>query len=385
MLLITFTYHNVMPEFLDFLSSFGRQTYSQDFQTSGFRQRSCFRSQGKGTQISELGRSGCAIRLCYSLRSVEPSESQQDWPWSIRQTAVHHSFDLETGRANWFVIKGNEMMKKRFREAKSRGLQVFNSFSDLGKAFASSLTDHLTVCEWSNEHWRWYITFLEDRLQTLTRRALSIKVEKSVSPVVWDSVRPNIQQRLSEADEDKGAAMERRFTQLSSPSSPKTPREEIQVQPFPPDKRGLPAPNSTETCASSSHEFSFTDVQKTQYIQEQARDALLAVKVNTTVLMDLREHYQVLAESNQLPQHTFASIGPNVTTFKQDLSAIGKDFQMHQLRLESLLNSVAERKGLVCGALNIPYLPQLNLYSCIAYWSTTIWRRIGFLLQTRVQ
>lgn len=98
MLMTIFSYHQVMPAVLDFLFPFGRQEYAKDFHFSGFRQDTCLAEFERGLQIPELGWSGLGIQLCYGLKSVETSLSQPEWPWSIRQCAIHHSLDLESGR-----------------------------------------------------------------------------------------------------------------------------------------------------------------------------------------------------------------------------------------------------------------------------------------------
>lgn len=376
--MVTFSYHNVMPEFLDFLSSFGKHTYSQDFQIGGFRERTCLTSPERALQVPGLGRSGRDIRLCYSLRSVEPSESQTEWPWSIRQTAVHHSFDVEIGRAAWFVVKGNELIKRRFRGGMSRDLQGPRPYSDTGKAFASSLTAHLTFCEWSNEHWRWYITFLEERLQSLTRHALSMKVEKSANPIAWEFSTPTVKQRPAEGTDYKVAAMERRYTQLSSPTSAKTPREETVDQPLPPDMRGPSIAHTAQTTCLSGEELSFTDLQKTQNIQEQAKNALLTIKVNAAVLVDLREHYQLLAQTDELPEELLMTSGSSVSSFGKKLRVIEKDFLMHLTRLDALLDLLADRKGLVCANSSPLDRSLLNFSSYAMFWSTITWRQTEF-------
>ena len=117
MLMSVLTYHQDMPAFMDFLIRLGLQEYPQDFDFSGFRQQTTLSDFDRGLRIPEVGRSGRGYQLCYSLKAVEQSKSQAEWPWSIRQTAIHHSFDVHHGRANWIVIKGDQLMKNRIRLA----------------------------------------------------------------------------------------------------------------------------------------------------------------------------------------------------------------------------------------------------------------------------
>src|ERR1700731_4228660 len=82
MLTYMLTYYQVMPAYLDFIFPFGLQEYAQDFHFSGFREETHLLLAEKSLQITELGRSGRDMCMCYSLKSVERSEAQ-DWPWSI--------------------------------------------------------------------------------------------------------------------------------------------------------------------------------------------------------------------------------------------------------------------------------------------------------------
>ncbi|KAF2204801.1 hypothetical protein GQ43DRAFT_428635 [Delitschia confertaspora ATCC 74209] len=166
------TYHQVMPAFLDFIFPFGEQEYEQDFHFCGFREENHLDNGLQGLLIPELGRSGCELRLCYNLRSVERSGST----WSIRQTAVYHSFDLENGHSLWITVKGNNCIKDRITESLSPLKKP--KFQTRDVAFSASLVTHLLMCDWAGENWRWYINDLEHDLQKLTRHALSTPVGK---------------------------------------------------------------------------------------------------------------------------------------------------------------------------------------------------------------
>ena len=73
---------------------------------------------GGGLNIPELVRSGRNIRICDSLKSVkhiENSDNKLDLPWLVRQTALYHSFDIDTGKASWMAIKGIQLIKDRIQ------------------------------------------------------------------------------------------------------------------------------------------------------------------------------------------------------------------------------------------------------------------------------
>jgi hypothetical protein len=183
MFVFLFSYHQVIPSFLDFLFPFGKQIYARDAHFSGLREDSRFdkRSSPNDTGLSGLGRSGADLRLCYNLRSVERSATgQPGLQWSIRQAAVYHEFDIETGRALWIFVKGNKMIKQRMEEFST--LSSSTKLSTHSEAFAASLAPHLLLCDWAGENWRWYINDLEEELQKLTRDVLAAQVDRPPSP-----------------------------------------------------------------------------------------------------------------------------------------------------------------------------------------------------------
>ena len=188
------TFFQINPSFLDFVFPFGRQGFARDFHFSGLRDESRLANYWDSCVLTELGRSGRDIRFCYNLRSVERSKDHS--PWSIRQCAVYHTFDLETGKTFWIFVKANKVIKDRMTEALERSHCRASSSKPLRQPgylpsyddFNISLETHLLLCNWSGENWRWYINDLEDQLQATTRGALAFQVEKKVAPVLASPV-----------------------------------------------------------------------------------------------------------------------------------------------------------------------------------------------------
>lgn len=166
-----------MPAFLDFVFPFGEQEYEEDFHFSGFREEDHLDNRRRVPQIPELGRSGRELRICYNLRSVEQTNDKKSiLPWSIRQTAVYHSFDLETAQSLWVTVKGNHCIKDRILESMQAAKN--RTFQTDGEAFSATLATHLLLCDWAGENWRWYINNLEKEFQKLTRSTMSTVVDK---------------------------------------------------------------------------------------------------------------------------------------------------------------------------------------------------------------
>lgn len=301
MLTLVFTYHQVLPSFLDFLFPFGNQQYAQDFHFGGFKHEDRFSDVDSGLRIPEFGWSGRDFHFCYNLKSIEPSKGHPEWPWSIRQSALYHLFDVETGRTNWIIIKGDQLLKKRIKSATgSRGLPEASCFDTVDRAFASTLAIHVILCEWSGENWRWYINFLEEALQATTRPTLSAMVDPFPSSMAYDG--PSMMAQLDY-------------------------------------KRHV----------TTSHEdFSFSDLQRIQFIQEKVNETLLVLKVNVNVLTELRQHYRSICESDGWPRELALKCKGDIFRFEKRVIAVEKDLQMQQSRTETLLSLLADRKSLVC-------------------------------------
>jgi hypothetical protein len=175
-----FSYHQVMPSFLDFVFPFGKQVYPQDSYFSGLREDARFAPGADNTGLAALGRSGNGLRLCYNLRSVEPTKDDPLLPWTIRQSAVYHHFDTNTSAALWIVVKGNNLINTRMIEVTKATSRSRSSAR--AEAFSATLRSHLIMCDWSGENWRWYINDLETQLQSLTKHVYATQPEKEPIP-----------------------------------------------------------------------------------------------------------------------------------------------------------------------------------------------------------
>ena len=162
------TYHQVMPGYLDFVSLFGSQSEPKDLRYSGFREQTLLSSPPRGLAVSSLGRSGRQYQLCYNLKGVadissSTTVSSQDKEWSIRQLAVHHQFDVETGTSLWIVTKGDLEIQKRVKEMTGRdGRPEDKAFDTPEQCFRCSLRVHLLNGHWATEEWHSFIQWLEE-------------------------------------------------------------------------------------------------------------------------------------------------------------------------------------------------------------------------------
>lgn len=365
--MLCFTRFTVMPEFVDFLFPFGFQSYAQDFFFSGFRQR---------TQLGEHWRSTAPIarpltkryQICYNFKSVAPDFGD----WSIDHCAIHHSFDLKEVRTNWIVIKGDQLMKRRIESVTSdHGSQKPSDYKSMSGAFKSSLETHLIFCDWSAENWRWYINFLEDKFQRMTRRTFSAPVHVPFLPAAatkkfTPETRTMIQRigmfRLSMFSRtpkhmtEKGSLNPTINPQPSAPRTYENPETGIS-QPLPPDEdddddddddkpESALAPNNINT-KDKTRDFSFGKLRKVHYVAEKANEAKLVLNQNIIVLTQLRQYYQSLSKRKDFPKDLAESCKEVLVDFELCTDRLENDMQIQIMRLETLLRLLEDRETLV--------------------------------------
>ena len=169
MLCRLFTHHQVMPQYLNFMSVFSMSPEKDDMSFGGRDLRFVgFQVQNalcrNSMAIPGLERSGRRFQMCYNLKTaVKRSESS----WSIKQAAFHHQFDIETGNALWISTKGGlEDIKGKVESLTgSSGRLEDRSFGDALECFISSLAVHLMYCHWSTEGWCLCIQHIEREVE----------------------------------------------------------------------------------------------------------------------------------------------------------------------------------------------------------------------------
>lgn len=355
MLLMTTSYHQIMPSFLNFLFSFGTQNHRKDFFFTGFRHDTRLSGSEKTVAIPTLGRSGRTLRLCYSLRSVEASPDQEKWPWSIRGTAAHHAFDFETGRASWLIVKserGASMKERIIAETSSQNGNMLNKFDSRDQAFSSTLSTHLLLCDWSVENWRWYINYMEQEVQAITRKTLSVTVAKPHTEpkpkVLFTRTNTGVLVPPKKTSTSKSLTTKRQPTMPLAKVAPALSTHGPPGPPGPPPLLSkLPQPMNIDPFQPGS-EFSFEDLQRIEYIEEHANEALLVNTLNSSILSALAQHYTSILESTSCPYDLQKKCLIDFRRFVDRISDISTEIQAQKSRVETLLRLLADRKALVC-------------------------------------
>jgi hypothetical protein len=346
MLTYVLTYHQVMPAFLDFLFPFGRQEHARGFPFSGFRHETRLNPLHNGLNIPALDRSGQELRMSYSLKSVEKSDGQIHWPWSIRQTAVYHSLDIKTGVSSWVVVKGNQLMKSRMElVTQSRNFRNANGFDSPARSFASSLILQLVICDWCSEDWRWYISFLEEALQEKTRRTLSIQVERVTSPV---EVKADPMWTSSSTMPNSEKTAHSHLSLLDASEKPLPPPELPPGYPPPPPGRPQgPVPSLSPQMLMDPGNFTFSDMQRVQFLEDKANEVLSILESNMHVLAELEMHYTTVRTSECWPEEFIQEGSAEIMRFHNRIASVINDLRMQASRTKTLLRLLADRKSLV--------------------------------------
>lgn len=203
-----FTYFQVMPSYVDFVSVFSARRTDEfdvsDIRFSSFRERVRLAPDAQGLDLPHLGVSGRGYQLSYNLKGIvnKSKESpkwsagihQTKWDWSTRQAVFHHQFDMGHGTTLWILTSARKYLQERVQKlvgqsgtVQSRALQQAGNgiqpktpnddeevearmedrtFSTVEESFVASLSVHLLLAQYASEDWRGYLRWLEQMLES---------------------------------------------------------------------------------------------------------------------------------------------------------------------------------------------------------------------------
>lgn len=346
------SFHDVMPSFLDFILTFGKRHHAEEFPFQGFRQRTRLSNDARGLEIPELGRSGQDLSICYNLRSVE--QSKDEWPWAMRQTAVYHSFDVKLGRSTWIVAKANRLIEDRIRSATGNGLRAAKSDTKRHE-FSANILMHLTFIEWASENWRWYIDFLEEQAQALTRPTLKMSVQRTQYSVSTSPTTPRPPpSRWPTRSSSIGFSSGGSGTTFAEDKKPSLPRalSSICAKLSRPAQQSLPQTLVPEHHVNTEEKgFRIDDLQRNQYLEDKTNETMLVIDGNLNVMDELLKFYRSVLDSNDCPQELKDGCRPEFDRFVTYVEGIKNDLHMQRSRAKSILRLLCDRKSLLFGIL----------------------------------
>lgn len=355
----TLSHHQVPSDFLDFLFSFGSTCEPVDYHMSGFHSGDTLGSaSSRSLAIPKLGRTGCEHHMQYLLRTVEPSTSfDGSTTWNIRQMAVHHSFDFNSGKALWINIKTNSVVRKRIRDAMYEFPSMSSdATSDLPGSFAAALITHIIHLDWCDDNWRSCIRDIEREIRLILVKAKTARIDQQ----------PNL---------SASPAMKKILTMPSTTYAHKTSRARIGIGRFLTQLamclKGRDAKDNEASNASRSQPkendssndnnaltkqldslmvldtFSFREMQRLHYLGEQLESFRVVLELNQQTLRDVAEHYTDLARRDWLPEAIKDGCKEQQTRFAQRVRRIGKNLEIRSTQITSLIAWLQDGKSLV--------------------------------------
>ena len=165
------SYYQVMPTYLDFLTTFGQESHRRDHRSNGFRGRTRLSTRPSPETVAvDLGRSGRHIQMCYNLQSVTcsdpPDTPLKDMQWGRGSAALYHHFDVVEGNALWMITTGGRYFRDRVEDTVGLpGRPKDRDYSTLEAAFRSNLEVHAVAAHWAKQGWSAYLRWLEDVIE----------------------------------------------------------------------------------------------------------------------------------------------------------------------------------------------------------------------------
>ena len=355
MLMLCFTYFQVMPEFIDFLSVFGKQTRARHFHFGAFKRRtrlgtSTRSSSSHGLQIPQLGWSGRDLQTCYNLKSMEAS-SQGGWPWSPRDCIVNHTFDVENVKTTWIIIKGNKLIQDRVLSAgKYQSPAELSSFQTLDRAFVSTFATHLLICDWAAENWEQFVSYVEDRHHDISRRVVSNEINIPPMFVRASGSSPHQNNKRTETDLSAKSAisgMSKLRTDtleswLSILKKDTALPSQLDANPEIVVKNNSSFPNKetmkVEFDTQGQDGFSFGDLQTLHDLHNKAKEAILILQLNIKVISQLLDYYRTTLRLEKFPKEIVQNSAEEFDYFQSRIEEMKGDFRTYILKLETLVD-----------------------------------------------
>jgi len=380
------THEQIDPSFLEAVYTFGDQEDPKDLCLMNFSsQHTLTAPEDRLIAIPQMGRSGREIRVSYLLRSVE-AKKNRDWPWQIRQAAVYHSFDIETGKSFWFTIKGNNQLSSRIMQASSLLDLPSSTGSPNGDSipyFKASLATHLICISWCDENWRKCINDLEDgirkRLEEARKAPIDDDLDEKTNKLVTyprslrQSRRNTMPSRNNTINIRNNTSLTRPSTgirkqstwgllqaasrSLMNPTSliPKAANVDMEMGTLQPPTGTLQGADddsgSREPLIDTReilNKFRFSDLQTLHTYGDRVQRSILTLKLNISVLRDLDSFYRGLLNSDITTFRTIKdACKDDLAYFLDEVKSISRSLETRQTQLECLATMLTEGIALV--------------------------------------
>lgn len=345
------SYFQVMAALIPLLASFGIDA-GEDFQHCQFESNVKLSSNELGLAVPELKRSGRTIEIAYVFRTVEPSKSIEGIPWQIKQTCVYHSFDVETGLNTWIFVKGSDLVKNRVMD----GLCLPSADTSPVEAFLFSLSVQSMLSNLSLENWRTYVNSLEQKAQIVTTALTFKPVEIPETPIAPAMI---AQHGAITPLGFRGRSRSLIYNQLSRSSTLKSwmSRKEMSTPVLSLDMtlamtdltaaQTVPPSGQSRQSEDDEERTYFKCLQDMKWLEEQALEALLVLKMTVRMWKQLQRTYEENVTDEHFPHSLRHGCRRGLKQFLSRLDNVEDALENQVLRVEALIALLSGRKNLV--------------------------------------
>jgi hypothetical protein len=371
MLKSCFTFHQVEPSFLESVYTFGDQEKPLDMCLAYFKGSHTIDLDKKNLiAVPELRRSGRDLRMSYLLRSMEldtNTSNENERRWNLRQTAVYHSFDVDTGQSFWCNIKANDEFKNRIKESVSHlnlGKPGMKQEDRVHRLFTAALSTHLIYMSWCDENWRWCINDMEAAINKILQKARSAEIDDAKSMTPEHILRRHTTMNSAVSTRTRGTAKQglihhllhapRRYT-LALRGLFLRPQKSIQDEEMGHVGNSVNRqPQLDRKSQSAQHplltldKFRVSELQTLHMMGNMIERSILAVQLNITVLQEISTYYGGLNHSLAKPDDTLGKLYElEIKYFKEEITNITKGLETRKTQLQSLAAQLSEGQKLV--------------------------------------
>lgn len=334
MLSAILTYHQVHHSYLDFIFTFGDKDNPNDAGLALFEFDDASMSGKPKPCIAQIDRSGYEIRHSFLLRAPERLEriDSGPWPWSIRQVAVYHSFDVRSRKSLWITIKGNELFRKRIEsDTKSIPLLKADVKTDLVTQWKAALATHMIYFKYAEENWRWVVREMEDLIRKRLSKAKTTPVPSAIPLSTMLDAIPEQDTGLS-----KGLKLLPHFLVKESRDNNSRPQ-----------RRGAFHPGTSKELRKLDV-FNYNDLQTLNVTKGHVEELSLVIKLNLETLKSIRRYFELVEDlglvSSRGDDHLDFETPETEKAAEDEKKEITKATKHFLLRLDRITRSLEARE-----------------------------------------
>lgn len=295
--------------------------------------------------IAQIDRSGYEIRHSFLLRAPERLEriDSGPWPWSIRQVAVYHSFDVRSRKSLWITIKGNELFRKRIEsDTKNIPLLKADVKTDLVTQWKAALATHMIYFRYAEENWRWVVREMEDLIRKRLSKAKTTPVPSAIPlSTMLDAIPEEdtgLSKRLREATSNHALCSKLLPHFLVKESRDNNSRSQ---------RRGAFHPGTSKELRKLDV-FNYNDLQTLNVTKGHVEELSLVIKLNLETLKNIRRYFELVEDlgliSSRGEDHLDSETDETEKAAGDEKKEITKATMHFLLRLDRITRSLEARE-----------------------------------------